>query len=123
MICLGDGDDIGNIIELHLLSENLREASQFSLKVELALEHIAVLAKEEISATLIYAAGDDICFSVIEQLGLQDTLISYSKYFFEKTGNTMSFGVGETSIEALVNLRRAKVSGKGCIVISEANQK
>jgi minimal CRISPR polymerase domain len=109
LICVGDGDNIGDVIDLHLLSGNLEEASKFSLQVKSALEDIATLAKSEIKASLIYVAGDDICFIV-------------SEYFLKKTGKTMSFGVGKTSVEALICLRKAKVSGKGRVITSGGNQ-
>jgi hypothetical protein len=122
LICVGDGDNIGDVIDLHLLSGNLEEASKFSFQVKSALEDIATLAKDEIKASLIYVAGDDICFIVSDDLNIEDILTSYSKYFLGKTGKTMSFGVGKTSVEALISLRTAKVSGKGRVVASGGNQ-
>jgi hypothetical protein len=122
LICVGDGDNIGDVIDLHLLSGNLEEASKFSFQVKSALEDIAALAKSELKASLIYVAGDDICFIVSDDLNIEDTLTSYSEYFLEKTGKTMSFGVGRTSVEALICLRTAKVSGKGRVITSGGNQ-
>jgi hypothetical protein len=121
LICVGDGDNIGDVIDLYLLSENLEEASKFSFQVKQALEDIATLAENEIKASLIYVAGDDICFIVSDDLDIKDILTSYSKYFLKKTGKTMSFGVGETSVEALICLRTAKVSGKGRVIIRGGN--
>lgn len=119
LICIGDGDGIGDVIDFHLLSEDLDAASKFSFQVKTALEDIASLAREEIDASLVYVAGDDICFISLTDLNIPDKLRFYSKPFLQKTGATMSFGVGRTSVEALVSLRRAKVSGKGCVVIFE----
>ena len=122
LICVGDGDNIGDVIDLHLLSGNLEEASKFSFQVKSALEDIATLARSELKASLIYVAGDDICFIVSGALNVEDTLTAYSEYFLEKTGKTMSFGVGRTSVEALICLRTAKVSGKGRVITSGGNQ-
>lgn len=122
LICIGDGDNIGDVIDLHLLSGNLEEASKFSFQVKSTLEDIATLAKNEIKASLIYVAGDDICFVVADDLNIKDVLTSYSEYFLKKTGKTMSFGVGRTSVEALICLRTAKVSGKGRVITSGDNQ-
>ena len=116
LICVGDGDNIGDVIDFHLLSGNLEEASKFSFQVKSALEEIATLAKRGIKASLVYVAGDDICFIVSDDLNIADILASYSKYFLKKTGKTMSFGVGRTSVEALISLRKAKVSGKGRVI-------
>ncbi|MDJ1185513.1 mCpol domain-containing protein [Roseofilum casamattae] len=117
LICIGDGDNIGDVIDFHLLSGNIEEASKFSFQVKSALQDIAALAKNQISASLVYVAGDDICFVVSDHLDISDRLTSYCNYFLSKTGNTISFGVGKTSVEALVHLRTAKVSGKGRVII------
>jgi hypothetical protein len=122
LVCVGDGDNIGDVIDLHLLSGDLEEASKFSFQVKSALEDIATLAESEIKAALIYVAGDDICFIVSDDLNIADVLISYSDYFLKKTGKTMSFGVGRTSVEALISLRKAKVSGKGRVIVSWGEQ-
>lgn len=121
LICVGDGDNIGDVIDLHLLTGNIEEASKFSFQVKSALEDIATLANNDIKALLIYVAGDDICFVVSNDINIKDLLLSYSEYFLNKTGKTMSFGVGRTSIEALICLRKAKVSGKGRVIISRGN--
>ncbi|MBA3923031.1 MAG: mCpol domain-containing protein [Nostocaceae cyanobacterium] len=115
-ICIGDGDNIGDVIDFHLLSESLEEARKFSFQVKNALEKIAQLAQSEINASLVYVAGDDICFIVNTDINIVEKLISYSNFFLKSTGKTMSFGVGETSIEASISLRKAKVSGKGCVL-------
>jgi hypothetical protein len=122
LICVGDGDNIGDVIDFHLLSGNLEGASKFSFKVKSALEDIATLAKNEIKASLIYVAGDDICFIVSNDLNITDILTIYSEYFLKTTGKTMSFGVGKTSVEALISLRKAKVSGKGRVINFGGNQ-
>ena len=118
LVCVGDGDNIGDVIDFYLLSENLEEASKFSFQVKSALEEIATIAKNEIEASLVYVAGDDICFTVLHDLNILEILASYSEYFLNKTGKTMSFGVGKTSVEALISLRTAKVSGKGRVVVA-----
>ncbi|ARV59567.1 hypothetical protein BZZ01_13830 [Nostocales cyanobacterium HT-58-2] len=122
LVCVGDGDNIGDVIDFHLLSGNLEEASKFSFQVKSALEDIATLAKSQIKASLVYVAGDDICFIVSDDLKITDVLTSYSEYFLKKTGKTMSFGVGRTSVEALISLRTAKVSGKGRVIAFGGNQ-
>lgn len=116
LMCIGDGDNIGDVIDFYLLSQNLEEASKFSFQVKAAIEHIAELAKNEINASVVYVAGDDICFMVPANLNIMNSLVSYSEFFLVTTGKTMSFGVGKTSVEALISLRKAKVSGKGRVV-------
>ena len=122
LVCVGDGDNIGDVIDFHLLLGDLEEASKFSFQVKSALEDIATLAKSEIKAALVYVAGDDICFIVSDDLNIANVLVSYSNYFLNKTGKTMSFGVGRTSVEALISLRKAKVSGKGRVIVSTGEQ-
>ena len=122
LMCIGDGDNIGDVIDFYLLSQNLEEASKFSFQVKAAIEHIAELAKNEINASVVYVAGDDICFIVSNDLNITDILTIYSEYFLKTTGKTMSFGVGKTSVEALISLRKAKVSGKGRVINFGGNQ-
>jgi hypothetical protein len=121
LICIGDGDNIGNAIEFYLLAGDLGRASQFSFQVTISLIKIAKKVQTNMSADLIYVAGDDICFTVNNQNYSVDKLNLYSNIFFEETGKSLSFGVGKTPVEAVICLRKAKVSGKGCIVSSGVN--
>jgi hypothetical protein len=116
LVYLGDGDNIGDTIEFYLLSGNLEEASKFSSQVKTAITKIAELVQNEIGASLIYVAGDDICFTISAEIDIKDYLVNYSNLFLQATGKTISFGVGRNSVEALICLRKAKVSGKGCVV-------
>ncbi|HEY9803769.1 MAG TPA: mCpol domain-containing protein [Leptolyngbyaceae cyanobacterium] len=118
LVCLGDGDNIGDAIEFYLLSGNLDAARDFSYLVENAITKIAELVEAQMEASLIYVAGDDICFEVSREKNIKQYLDDYSSLFLQITGKTISFGVGTNSLEALVSLRKAKVSGKGCVVIS-----
>jgi hypothetical protein len=121
LVCIGDGDDIGDVIDFYLLSGELESASKFSFQVKDSLEKIAIDVQVKMAARLVYVAGDDICFIVSSNNDIPEKLQIYSKNFFENTGKTISFGVAKTSAEAAMCLRRAKVSGKGRIVISGAN--
>ncbi|MEH1929806.1 hypothetical protein [Nostoc sp.] len=83
LVCIGDGDNIGDTIELYLLSGNLEEASQFSDQVKTAITDIAKLVQDEIEAYLIDVAGDDICFLVSAETNITDYLITYSDLFLK----------------------------------------
>lgn len=116
LVCIGDGDNIGDAIEFNLLSENLEEASQFSFQVKTAIAKIAELVQHELGASIIYVAGDDICFIAPADKKITQYLAIYSDLFLKISGKTISFGVGRNSVEALICLRKAKVSGKGCVL-------
>jgi hypothetical protein len=118
LICIGDGDDIGNEIDFYLLSNDLDNASKFSYRVKASLEKIAINVQAEMAANIVYVAGDDICFTVSSNNWVLEKLETYSNNFFKDTGKTISFGIAQTSTEAAMCLRKAKVSGKGCIVAS-----
>jgi predicted metallo-beta-lactamase superfamily hydrolase len=60
LVCIGDGDDIGNVIDFYLLSGDLDSASKFSFKVKACIEKIASDVQAEMAANLVYVAGDDI---------------------------------------------------------------
>ncbi len=117
-VCIGDGDNIGDVIELHLLSGNLEIAGKFSFQVKCAIEKIVKNAQIEMNATVIYAAGDDICFMFFEQGNYLKHINEYANQFYLLTGNTISFGIGKNSVEALISLRKAKVLGKNRIIVS-----
>ncbi|MBD1905391.1 mCpol domain-containing protein [Funiculus sociatus GB2-A5] len=116
LVCIGDGDDIGNVIDFYLLTNDLDNASNFSFQVKSSIERIAKDAQVDMAANLIYVAGDDICFVVSKKNHVLDKLKFYSDLFFQLTGKTMSFGIGNTPVVASICLRKAKVSGKGRIV-------
>jgi len=116
LICIGDGDNIGDVIDFYLLSNDLENASKFSFRVKVALERIAVQAQQQMEAHLVYVAGDDICFLVSSKYNVLEYLSVYSNQFFELTGKTISFGMGKNSAEASFCLRKAKVSGKGKVI-------
>lgn len=118
LVCIGDGDDIGNVIEFYLLKNDISSVSKFSCSVKLALEEIAKEAQEQMKASITYVAGDDVCFLVSSKYDVLKYLTSYADRFLENTGKTISFGVAKSPMEAFVCLRKAKVSGKGCIIIS-----
>lgn len=118
-ICIGDGDNIGDVLTLHLLCNQVDEASKFSYKVKYAIEKIAKDVQKEMNANIIYVAGDDICFTFFYHDDFLEKLTNYSQNFLQITGNTISFGVARNSIDASVCLRKAKVSGKGRVIISE----
>lgn len=118
IICLGDGDNIGDGIECNLLSGRLELAAQLSDNVKTALEEISVLFQERLNAELIYIGGDNICFKTTRKDQLASALLDGMRLFLSHTGRTMSFGAGNSSVEALLSLRRAKVSGKGKLILS-----
>ena len=118
IICLGDGDNIGDGIECSLLSGSLELAAQISYSVKSTLEEISLLFREELDAELIYIGGDNICFQTTSKEQLVSVLSDGMRIFLSRTGRTMSFGAGNSSVEALLSLRKAKVTGKGKIVLS-----
>ena len=118
IICLGDGDNIGDGIECNLLSGRLELAAQLSDSVKSSLEEISLLFREQLDAELIYIGGDNICFQTTSKNQLVSVLSVGMGIFLSRTGRTMSFGAGNSSVEALLSLRKAKVTGKGKIVLS-----
>lgn len=116
LVCVGDGDDIGNVIDFYLLKNDLKSAGKFSCKVKAAIEKIAEDAQRQMKANIIYVAGDDVCFTVSSRSDILEKITIYSNDFFKSTGKTISFGIGRDPVEAAISLRKAKVSGKGRIV-------
>ena len=110
-----DGDDVGNQIELLLLDGKLDEAAIISQKLILAIQQFRQ-SLENAGGRIRLCGGDDvIATSPASSISLQ--LINKLRADFEATcGLTISGGVGSSVQEALLNLRRAKLSGKNRLV-------
>lgn len=116
IFCMGDGDDVRNKIELLLFSGELKALKEFSERLSEAISNIEKLSKSKLDATIILSGGDDIIFSIKKNTYAKSEFENLSSLFFSMTGTTISFGIGNTIELAYLNLRRAKISGKGKIV-------
>jgi hypothetical protein len=111
-----DGDDIGSALELMLLDNKLDDASSYSETVAHALKRIRDFLEKELGAEIIICGGDDLV-AFWKEGSVASADIKYIRVqFFDICGRTISIGIGSTSREATLNLRRAKLLGKDRVV-------
>lgn len=113
-----DGDGIGDQVELYLLEEDIDAAVLVQSQVQSTMKLLQkqIIHKQECEM-LMYGC-DELLFTM--QVGAIE--IAYiekmRKTFYDRTGFTMSGGIGTSLRQAMESLRRAKLSGKNRIVSS-----
>lgn len=116
LFIMGDADHVREQVERRLLGGTLSDLTDFSSGLTSALLLLVSSAEAELGAETIMAGGDNVLFRVRWNNYSRRTLDALGSIFHEKTGCTISFGVGEDIANAYVNLRRAKAAGGGAIV-------
>lgn len=102
-----DGDDVGRYLECLLLQNNPEEAGIFSQKIT---EKITVMSSYFIGqgAKVIFCTGDGL-------LAFSKHLINVSHLIGENNDVSFSIGIGDSSANALLALKKAKGLGKARI--------
>lgn len=106
-----DGDDVGARIELLLLKDDADGAAAISRAVVQAIGDAADRIQALWMGTVHFAAGDELLASVSGPLTASD-LDGIRHRFEERTGLTISCGVGSSPAEAARMLHLAKLEGK-----------
>ncbi len=102
-----DGDRITSVIEDYLFSGDIDKVSRFSKLLTSTLEEIKQKVIEE-GGRVEYCAGDNILFYGKFSDTWCEGLLGF---FYDRTGCTASMGVGATSAEFCLALKRAKSAG------------
>jgi hypothetical protein len=106
-----DGDDVGARIELCLLREDVDGAAHVSAAVTSAIQALAHELRMTFDATVKFAAGDEV-FAIMPTLPSLGEVDILRNAFADRTGITISCGIGFSSQEAAKNLHYAKLLGK-----------
>lgn len=115
---LGDADQVRRRIESLLLSNKLESLKILSSSLTSAIQKLALEAQQRMNAELVFCGGDEVLL-LVESPNFSKQMIMYlMDNFFRLTGVTISFGVGESTEEAYLNLARAKASGPASLVLS-----
>jgi hypothetical protein len=112
----GDGDRVRERLEGFLLSHDLESLASLSRSLSEGIRLIGDELSLRMGAELVMAGGDDILVRVPTSKYDTKLLDEMVKIYIEKTGLSMSFGVGLTLEQAYLNLRRAKSSNSNKIV-------
>jgi len=114
-----DGDGIGDRLELLLIDGDIVGARSFSKSVSDTIAEVCASIEAVDGAQIVLAGGDDIIASIPSKSWDLKKIEEIRMRFVNKTGCTLSCGVGTSIQTALNNLRRAKLSGKNRIVSRE----
>jgi hypothetical protein len=110
-----DVDNVGDAIELALINNNVEKAKEIHKRIQKnILELVSIIKKE--NNIILMVGCDDILFSTSENNFKKEFLITLKNTFYNKTGFSLSIGVGLTLHEALINLQKAKLGGKNNII-------
>jgi minimal CRISPR polymerase domain len=102
-----DGDRITNVIEDYLFRGDVNEVSRFSKLLTSTLEEIKQKVIDE-GGRVEYCAGDNILFYGRFSDSWCEELLDF---FYNQTGCTASIGIGATSVDFCLALKRAKSAG------------
>jgi hypothetical protein len=111
-----DGDQIGDSIELALMNNNTKEAQSIHNSVQVGMQEMVKLIESVSGTTILLAGSDDILFSIVVENDDLTILDALRNVFVKNTTFTVSIGVGYSISSALVNLTKAKLSGRNRIV-------
>ena len=107
-----DGDDVGNIIEYHMLRNDLPSLGAFSSKFTRELNKLCDKLCQTLDAEVIFCGGDNLLIS-FDFASLDHDVLELIRQDFAKYAlTTITFGLGTTPRNALIALNFAKVSGK-----------
>ena len=110
MILHLDGDNVGNTIELLLLDGRLDDAVQVSERIKDAFLWMRNRLRKLDGVVRLFA-GDDLIAILPDGPQYLQALEFIREGFKERSGITISGGIGTTVEQALDNLRRAKLMG------------
>lgn len=114
-----DGDNIGNAINNLFSNGRIKEAQGVSESIKSALFKIERFVHSTPGVDLIIAGGDDIFVKYESGKHGLELIEKIADMFYQQTGLTMSYGVGETVEESISNLIIKKQQNKGVIGVSE----
>lgn len=115
LFLLGDADDVRKKIQGLLLSGDLETLKAVSAAMSRYIAELGASIEDAFAADLIFCGGDEllarVSFDSFDEVKLRDLMTR----FRERTGVTISFGVGRSAEEAFISLSRAKSAGPGSL--------
>lgn len=98
-----DGDKVGRKLESLLINNNEFEIEAFANKVSQALGDLEMQLVEH-NCKIIFASGDSVFARTEMEFNADDVTRDYEEI-------TFSLGIGETPLEAMLALKKAKSRG------------
>ena len=115
LFLLGDADDVRKKVQGFLLSGNLDALKNLSSALSRHVAELGSLIGDTFTADIVFCGGDELLACVDSENFDEGRLRELMARFKEKTGVTISFGVGRSAEEAFINLSRAKSAGPGSL--------
>lgn len=115
-----DADNVGDKIELAFLEGDTERAQRIHNQVQESMKELRIFAEQNFGEILMQGC-DDIFFKMLDTVESYEQLETARIEFFNRSGFTLSIGIGPTLTEAVFNLTKAKLSGKNRIVVSVKN--
>jgi uncharacterized protein YjbI with pentapeptide repeats len=112
-----DADSVGDQIELALLEGDTAGAQIIHNHVQESMKELRIFAEQNFGEILMQGC-DDIFFNMLDCVENFERLEIARTEFFNRSGFTLSIGVGASLTEAVLSLTKAKLSGKNRTVIS-----
>ncbi|MEV5579415.1 mCpol domain-containing protein [Streptomyces parvus] len=110
-----DGDDVGNKVESHLLSNNVSGFTESSKMITDFIDALADALSSVSTAKVVSVGGDSILVE-IDQSAIGE-LVEVLNSLQRPGVFTFSAGVGPTLRESFIALRMAKSTGKQKVVL------
>jgi GTP cyclohydrolase III len=107
-----DGDDVGNKLEYFMLTNQLGQLKSFSELFAESFRWLEDTLTDDLDAAVIFSGGDNLLANTNNDDELITRLERLKIGFLEKSGRSLSIGLGATTREAYFALKLAKVSGK-----------
>lgn len=113
-----DGDNIGDSIELLLLNDNVKEATELSAKLNNAICQLKDELSNKLDIEIILYGGDDLLIKYNDVSNHLNIIQIARTNYFDCCGHYISCGCGNTLNIAMENLRKAKLMGRNHFVFN-----
>ncbi|MGJ5631792.1 mCpol domain-containing protein [Nostoc sp. CALU 1950] len=112
-----DGDDVGRKIEFFIVTDQMEQLSNFSHNFQSSMLWLAETLSDEFNAKIIFNGGDSLLARLQSDAISVSRLESLRIEFASFSKTTLSFGIGDNSLQAYFALKLAKATGKDRIEI------
>jgi minimal CRISPR polymerase domain len=114
-----DGDDVGRSLELYILDNRIEELENFAIALTHRFEWFSSKLRHLFRAQIHLIGGDSILASCEPTEETVQCLENLRIEFFQEGLPSISIGIGNTSREAYLALKYAKLRGKNRLVTFE----
>ncbi len=118
---IGDGNQIGRRLKGFLYASDWIGARNYSESITSAISTLKLRVDSWQDADVIFSGGDEILFTISDENMNSNSIYELGTFFEMETGSPMSFGIGKSLDQALINLDRAKTLGLP-LVMSEGHE-